>query len=77
MQPNVDKTAPIGWIPSKEAGKFDKNPIYLGDNVNIGQTISLQTLDGKIDYTATEEFVQMKKMENQTLLIVGFENGVM
>lgn len=57
VQPNADKTAPVGWIKGESDGLYDKQPIYIGDTVEVGQTIKVNTLDGEITYTATEPSV--------------------
>lgn len=54
VQPNADKTAPVGWIPGSEPGLFDKSPIYIGEYIQAGDKITLRTLDGRVTYTATE-----------------------
>lgn len=54
VQPNADKTAPVGWVPGSAPGLFDKSPIYLGDQVQVGSSITIKTLDGEITYTPTE-----------------------
>lgn len=56
VQPNEDKTAPVGWIVGSERGPFDKAPIWI-DEVNVlkaGDTKKMKTLDGLITYTAKE-----------------------
>ncbi len=53
VQPNDDKTAPVGWMPSG-VGFFDKLPIHILRRVEVGETIELQTLDGKITYEVKE-----------------------
>lgn len=54
VQPNTDKTAPVGWVPGSTPGLFDKSPIYLGEQVNPGSSITIKTLDGEMTYTPTE-----------------------
>ena len=47
------KTAPVGWVPGEGPGLFDKKPIYLGEEVKEGETVTIETLDGEISYTVT------------------------
>lgn len=62
VQPNSDKSAPIGWIASRETqekGFFDKKPIFLDDSkvFQPNEQISLDTLDGKMNYSLDKPFV--------------------
>lgn len=55
VQPNDDLSAPVGWQKAEEIGYFNKNPIWVEDEVlPSGTTKKLVTLDGPITYTATE-----------------------
>ena len=54
VQPNEDKSAPVGWIKGSGEGFFDKCPIYLIRRVDAGETVALDTLDGKIVYEVKE-----------------------
>lgn len=56
VQPNADKTAPIGWMPGSEPGLFDKLPIWVDDEnvLQTGAVKKLTTADGEIEYTAKE-----------------------
>lgn len=56
VQPNSDNTAPIGWVQTGVPGYFDKAPIYISEELEIGM-YSIKTLDGLIDYTVTEPSV--------------------
>jgi hypothetical protein len=53
VQPNADKTAPIGWIPGSGEGLFDKEPIWVESEVchSEGSVVELNTLDGPLTYT--------------------------
>lgn len=53
VQPNEDKSAPVGWT-SDENG-FKKLPIWLGKELEVGTVTGLETLDGPINYEVTEE----------------------
>jgi hypothetical protein len=53
VQPNDDKTAPVGWMPAGD-GLFDKLPIHILRRVEAGETVKLQTLDGEITYEVKE-----------------------
>jgi len=65
VQPNADKTAPVGWIPSTDEvivkndlkGFFDKAPIWVSEDVINNQECKLKTLDGPITYNITEPSV--------------------
>jgi hypothetical protein len=51
VQPNEDKTAPIGWVVGSGPGLFDKTPIWIEEEVlPVGSTKVLQTLDGVMSY---------------------------
>ena len=54
VQPNEEKTAPVGWIKGESPGLFDKSPIYIGEKIEAGQTVQISTLDGEMNYTTTE-----------------------
>jgi hypothetical protein len=58
VQPNTDKTAPVGWVKSdlttamyigSTYGLFDKCPIWVEDETLKADT-TVNTLDGVIDY---------------------------
>jgi len=56
VQPNKDASAPMGWVPGSGPGLFDKAPIWI-DQDNLlqpGNELTLQTLDGVIQYVASE-----------------------
>lgn len=57
VQPNEDKTAPVGWVATSTPGYFKKAPIWVGRRVESGEKVSIKTLDSPepIEYTATEE----------------------
>lgn len=69
VQPNADKTAPIGWKPMVKPtvgvipGFFDKNDIWVvtdeGNNLLVlnNQEFKLKTLDGEMIYNITEPTV--------------------
>jgi hypothetical protein len=50
VQPNEDKTAPIGWVATNKPGYFDKCPIFIIENLSIGRCVPVNTLDGDIIY---------------------------
>ncbi len=56
VQPNADKTAPIGWMPGSAPGLFNKLPIWVDDEylLQVGEVKKLATADGEIEYTAKE-----------------------
>ncbi|MSR86637.1 hypothetical protein EXS70_00470 [Candidatus Peribacteria bacterium] len=56
VQPNADKTAPIGWMPGSKPGLYDKLPIWVDDQniLQPGNVKKLRTADGEIEYTAKE-----------------------
>lgn len=55
VQPNEDKTAPVGWVVGDEPGMFHKAPIWVDEDVlQPGTTKELTTLDGDIEYDVTE-----------------------
>lgn len=56
VQPNSDKSAPVGWVKSDLPNRFDKAPIWVGEKVNSGETVSVQTIDNPapMTYTPTE-----------------------
>lgn len=54
VQPNDDKTAPVGWVPASEEGLYDKQPIHILRKVNPGEFVTLTTLDGEIVYEVKE-----------------------
>ncbi len=61
VQPNADKTAPIGWEPiyNPENGElipgfFDKKDIWVADVVLENQQFNLKTADGPMSYDITE-----------------------
>lgn len=58
VQPNSDNTAPVGWIANGD-GTFDKAPIWVDESkvYENNHSISLNTLDGKMDYVAKEPSV--------------------
>ena len=70
VQPNADKTAPVGWVSminpengEKIPGFFDKNDIWVvtGEDNNLlvlnNQEFKLRTLDGDMTYNITEPTV--------------------
>jgi hypothetical protein len=55
VQPNADKTAPIGWVKTVNDGEFDKNPIWISPEVlEVGSAKKMSTLDGDIEYQIKE-----------------------
>lgn len=56
VQPNADKTAPIGWMPGSGPGLFDKLPIWIYDEnvLQAGEVKKLMTADGEMEYTAKD-----------------------
>lgn len=53
VQPNENKTAPVGWVRGN-LGLFDKSPIWILEALEVGKTHRISTLDGIIDYEAKE-----------------------
>jgi hypothetical protein len=54
VQPNTDKTAPIGWILGDGPGLFSKAPIWVDEEVlQPGSTKSMTTRDGNLNYDVT------------------------
>jgi hypothetical protein len=56
VQPNKDKTSPVGYTKLKN-GKFIKNNIIIVKYLKANQRILLKTLDGWIFYNITEPSV--------------------
>lgn len=55
VQPNADKTAPIGWHKSDDGIGYDKLPIWVADEVlEAGTVHKMNTADGPIEYSVTE-----------------------
>jgi hypothetical protein len=54
VQPNADKTAPVGWVPSDGPGLFNKAPIWVDQILRPGDFKHLRTLDGDIEYEIKE-----------------------
>ena len=55
VQPNADRTAPIGWRPGSAPGLYDKDPIFVSDEVlEPGTTKEVVGLDGTITYEIKE-----------------------
>lgn len=58
VQPNDDKTAPIGWVPGDGPGLFSKSAIWVEDEVlQSGTTKQMKTLDGELNYEVKEPAV--------------------
>jgi hypothetical protein len=54
VQPNADKTAPVGWVPGDNLGQFHKAPIWVDEEIlQPGTTKELSTIDGDIKYEVT------------------------
>jgi hypothetical protein len=55
VQPNNDRTAPVGWIVGDEPGLFHKSPIWVDENIlQPGTTKELSLLDGDFVYEVVE-----------------------
>lgn len=55
VQPNEDKTAPIGWVPGDGSGLFNKAPIWVEEEIlQPGTSRDVNTLDGMIVYQVRE-----------------------
>jgi hypothetical protein len=55
VQPNDEKTAPVGWIEGKERGLYDKAPIWIDENIlEVGETKAVVGFDGPITYSIKE-----------------------
>lgn len=53
IQPNADKTAPIGWMKSEEG--FDKLPIWIEEeSLQTGAIHKMNTADGPVEYSVVE-----------------------
>ncbi len=50
VQPNEDKTAPVGWVKGSSPGLFSKSPIWVGEELQAGTVKVLNTFDGQIHY---------------------------
>jgi len=48
VQPNDNLTSPVGWI-SDDKG-YQKLPIWIGEYITDTRLVSLQTLDGVVNY---------------------------
>ena len=58
VQPNADKSAPIGWVLGDGQGLFNKAPIWVEDEVlEVGTTKNMKTLDGELNYEVKEPAV--------------------
>lgn len=66
VQPNSDKTAPVGWVYSGQDNFYDKLPIFVGEKLNKGETKRVKTLDGEIDYEAEEDSWVVYNVKNIT-----------
>lgn len=66
VQPNSDKTAPVGWVYSGQGNYYDKLPIFVGEKLNKGETKRVKTLDGEIDYEAKEDSWVVYNVKNIT-----------
>jgi hypothetical protein len=54
VQPNADKTAPIGWVAGDGPGLFSKLPIWVTDEIIPANTdVKINTLDGELNYRYT------------------------
>lgn len=49
VQPNDDQSAPVGWRLQPD-GFFEKLPIWLIKELEVGTMVELDTLDGVINY---------------------------
>lgn len=57
VQPNADKSAPVGWMKSAGIG-YDKLPIWVSEEVIPANTkFQLTTLDGLMVYSFDEDAV--------------------
>lgn len=56
VQPNEDSTAPVGWEIQPD-GFYTKKPIWFLETLVAGKNISLDTLDGPINYEVKEASV--------------------
>lgn len=55
VQPNEDKTAPVGWIPGDGPGLYTKLPIWVtGEILETGTVLLMKTFDGGLNYYAKE-----------------------
>lgn len=58
VQPNVDKSAPVGWMAGAEVGLFDKLPIWVDEKVlQPGTKKEVNGLDGVMTYEVQEPSV--------------------
>jgi hypothetical protein len=55
VQPNAEKTAPIGWVPTSDPTIFLKSPIGVITRVEPpSDNLDILTKDGPISYVVTE-----------------------
>jgi hypothetical protein len=51
VQPNADKSAPVGWVQGDGPGLYHKSPIWVTDEVVPANTdVKVKTLDGELNY---------------------------
>lgn len=66
VQPNNDKTAPVGWTYTGQDNLYNKLPIFIGEKINKGETKRVKTLDGEINYEAKEDSWVVYNVKNIT-----------
>jgi len=58
VQPNEDKSAPIGWVRGSSPGLFSKSPIWVEEEVlQPGETKKMKTMDGNLNFEVKEPSV--------------------
>lgn len=58
VQPNADKSAPVGWMAGSELGLFDKLPIWVDEEIlPVGTIRQVNGLDGVMTYEIKEPSV--------------------
>lgn len=64
VQPNEDDSAPVGWYEYHK-GVYNKLPIFVDDNaLSISSIVSINTLDGLINYVVNEPSRIVCNMDN-------------
>ncbi len=79
VQPNSDKTAPVGWIYTGRENLYDKLPIFVGGKVNKGEWKCLNTLDGEMLKRIPGWSIMSwatREITAQILMIVGFKKSL-
>jgi len=54
VQSRVNFKCPIGWVIGDGKDLYHKAPIFIGEELWVGRTYVLDTLDGKMEYEVKE-----------------------